>query len=250
MKPRNTALAMTLGILSWLTAGTASADFINGNFQTGDFTGWTRSAIDAGNSPISPAPFINIGTSGANYFAQFTTGQFADGLFVATLEQSVLIEAAKPFLSFDFSLPTLSSDPTGAGTSPFLDSLTVSLDNGTSTFTLLLVDKNGALADPFGTAPGTVALGTPLDPVFDFGFRVDTTSLAGQTVRFFIDITNENDGSVTTWDPDNHLFSTAPPAGQPTVPEPSSLVLLSLGGISLLVASARSRKWSSRPLVA
>ena len=39
MKPRNAALALALGILSWLAAGTASADFINGNFQTGDFTG-------------------------------------------------------------------------------------------------------------------------------------------------------------------------------------------------------------------
>ena len=60
-----------------------------------------------------------------------------------------MIEATKPFLSFDFSLAALVSDPTGSGTSSFLDALTVSLDNVTSTFSLLLVDQNGALPDPW-----------------------------------------------------------------------------------------------------
>ena len=51
MKARNAVLALVVGVVSSVGSGTASAGFVNGNFATGDLTGWTASAIDQnGNS--------------------------------------------------------------------------------------------------------------------------------------------------------------------------------------------------------
>ena len=57
-------------------------------------------------------------------------------------------------------MPTLTPDPTGTGTSSFRDSFVASLFDGTKTYVLLLTDSSGSLTDPFGTAPGSVTIGT------------------------------------------------------------------------------------------
>jgi hypothetical protein len=130
-------------------------------------------------------------TGGTN-FAAFDTGNYFTGPFDSTLSRSFPVTAAEPILSFDFNrLPTLTPDPTETGTSPFRDSFVASLSDGTNTFALLLVDSSDALTDPFGTAPGSVTIGpSSIIPVLDSTLRVDLSSLAGQTLTLFLDVTN------------------------------------------------------------
>jgi hypothetical protein len=117
---------------------TFATTIVNGDFSTGDLTGWTASAIDAALSLLSPSPFIFVTNVGGNHVVEFKTGQFADGLFSATLEQTFPIIPTEPILSFDFSLPTVLADPTGTGISPFFDSFFVSLASGINSLDLLL----------------------------------------------------------------------------------------------------------------
>ena len=98
-------------------AGNALATIIDGDFATGDLTGWTNSAHDAFDQSLDSFPFTNVATVGAHNVAQLKTGEFADGLFIATLEQSFGVSAEKPILNFDFILPTTLADSTGTGTS-------------------------------------------------------------------------------------------------------------------------------------
>jgi hypothetical protein len=123
-------LILLIGVLCTFGAGNVLASsVVNGDFATGDLTGWMVPAFDEFDTPLSPSPFIFVTDVGGNNVAEFKTGQFADGLFIATLEQSFPIIAAEPILGFDFSLPTTQIDPTRTGSSPFFDAITVSLDN-------------------------------------------------------------------------------------------------------------------------
>jgi hypothetical protein len=214
-------------------AGTASATIIvNGDFETGDLTGWTASATGAVIPPPPLTPLISVISIGGSSAAEFETGDFASGPFISTLEQTFTLPPDTSQLVFDFSLST-APDPTGTGTSPFLDSFVVSLTDSVDFFDLLLVDAFGAIPDPFGSAPGTVALGSPMNPALDFGLTVDISALAGSTVTLFFDIINEDDGSITTALLDN----VAVPA---QIPEPHTLWLL-VGGIFSLLVMGKKR---------
>lgn len=212
------------GLFIAIFASSASAAIVNGDFETGDFTGWTVSAIDDLGGPIDPTPFLSVANVGGNYVADFRTGAFSDGLFIATLEQTFTVDAAAPIVRFDFTLPTVSTDSTGTGTSPFFDAILVSMDDGIDFYELLLVDQFGALADPFGTAPGTVILGAPSDPSFDYGFTANVSTLANQNVTLYVDVINEDDGSMATMTADNFNTGTA----HAPVPEPASVAVWSL----------------------
>ena len=54
MKTPLHTVTFILGILTLLAHRSATASIVNGNFATGDFTGWTVSAIDGLGNPISP----------------------------------------------------------------------------------------------------------------------------------------------------------------------------------------------------
>ena len=169
----------------------------------------------------------------------FDTGNYATGPFDSTLSQSFTTTAAQPILSFDFNrLPTLSNDPTGTGTSSFLDSFVASLSNGTNTYTLLLVDSTGSLADPFGTAPGSVTIGASLNSHLDSTLHADLSSLAGQTLTLNLDVTSQDDGFRSVFYTTN--FQTLPPTISNLTPEPNSLVLIVIG---LLTGLLYAWKW-------
>jgi hypothetical protein len=53
------------------------------------------------------------------------------------------------------------------GTNLFPDAFAVSLQSGGRSFDLLLVERNGARPDPFGTASGAVTLGAASQPGFE-----------------------------------------------------------------------------------
>jgi hypothetical protein len=239
MKAINAVLAVLLGVFSSAGLGTASAGFINGNFATGDLTGWTASAIDQSGNPVTP--LISVASSGSAHFAVFDTGNYATGPFDSTLSQSFLVTAAQPILSFDFNrMPTLTPDPTGTGTSSFRDSFVASLFDGTKTYVLLLTDSSGSLTDPFGTAPGSVTIGTSSGSPLDSTLRADLSSLAGQTLTLDLDVTNQNDGSQTVFYATNFLIS--PPMITNFIPEPNSLMLAVIGGVASLLYVRKRRR--------
>jgi hypothetical protein len=228
--------------------GSASAGIINGDFSSGDFTGWTVSAYDDALNPIAdPSPFISISGVGGSNAARFKTGQFTDGLFMATLEQTYTIPAARPFLTFEFTLPVIEVDPTGSGTSPFLDSWAVSLQSGTDFFDLLLVDQTGPYADPFGTAPGTVTLGAANSAGFDYLLRADLTSLAGSEVTLFFDMFQEDDEAIYEMFSGNSQQAEALKQ-KPVIPEPSSLAIAS-GFVLIAAAWNLKRRRQTRALI-
>jgi hypothetical protein len=229
-----------LGFVFWVfVCSSACGGIINGDFETGDFTGWTVSAYDEDGNPLDPSPFISIGTVGGSNAAIFKTGLFADGLFMATLEQTYTIPAARPFLTFEFTLPLIEVDPTGSGNGPFKDSSALSVLRGSDFFDLLLVDQTGAYADPFGTAPGTVTLGAAKSPGFDYLFRADLTSLKGNEVTLFFGIFQEDDGFVFDLSA-CHFTHYEEQKKTPVIPEPSSLALAT--AVVLIAALWRRRK--------
>ena len=116
------------------------------------------------------------------------------------------------------------------------------MDNGVNFFDLLLVDQTGALADPFGNASGLVTLGAASDAAFDYSFSLDMSSLVGETVNLFFDVTNEDDGSQFALNVDN--VYDGPTAPIKPVPEPSTMVLLGSGIFGLLGARAIQRRRS------
>jgi hypothetical protein len=216
---------------------------INGDFGTGDFTGWTLSAIDDFGDPLDPNDFITVEAAGSGNAAVFDTRQFADGLFIATLEQTFAVTADEPILRFDFSLPSLINDPTGTGTGIFPDALFASVEAGGDFFELLAVDDFGPLADPFGTAPGTVALGVASDPFFELSLAADLTSLAGGDVTLFIDLVQEDDGFQSVFDPTNFALTSETKG---VIPEPVSLIVWSLLGIIGAIGHRRQQRCRRR----
>jgi hypothetical protein len=234
-----TVSALVVGVACSVGAGRAVAGtLVNGDFATGDLTGWTASAIDRNGNPTPP--LISVGSSGGTHFAAFDTGNYATGPFDSTLSQSFTVTAAEPILSFDFNrLPTVSTDSTGTGTGSFLDSFVASLSDGTNTYALLLVDRSSSLTDPFGTAPGSITIGASSDSPLDSTLRADLSSLAGQTLTLDLDVTSQDDGFRSVFDPSNVM--TSPASASNFVPEPSSLVLAALGMISSLFFFWRRR---------
>jgi hypothetical protein len=189
------------------------------------------SALDASLNPVNPDPFLSVVNLGGNHVAEFRTGLYTDGLFAATLSQSYFLDPAKPWLYFDLKLSTAVADPTGSGTSLFGDSLVVSVADATNTYELLLVDRAGAWADPFGTAPGTVALGVPPDSLFDFRLSVDLSTLAGNNVDLFFDLTNEDDGFQWTSPSFDNSYRDIKPLS-PIIPEPASFIVWVVLGLT------------------
>jgi hypothetical protein len=233
MKIHNAVLALLIGVTSAVCTRTASAGLVNGNFATGDLTGWTASAIDQNGNAVTP--LISVASSGGTNFAVFDTGNYATGPFVSTLSQSFLVTAAEPILRFELNhLPTLTPDATGTGTSSFGDSVVASVSDGTNTYALLMVDGSGSLTDPFGTAPGTVVIGPSLNSPLNSLFQADLSSLAGQTLTLFLDATNQDDGFQSVY-----YFTSFQTArtikSNFTIPEPSSLVLASIALLSSLL---------------
>jgi hypothetical protein len=238
MKARTVVWALVVAGTTFVASGPASAGLVNGNFATGDLSGWTASAIDQNGHAVTP--LIAVGSSGGTHFAVFDTGTYAAGPFDSTLSQSFLVTATQPILSFDFNrLPALTSDATGTGKASFRDSFVASLFDGTQSFPFLLIDSSGAHADPFGRAPGKVTIGPSLNSPLDSTLGLDLSSLAGHALMLNLDVTSQDDGFRSVYDPTNFETSAAPKPN--SIPEPSSVVLLLIGAIATLYYSRKRR---------
>ncbi len=224
-------------VMITMTTQQYAGAILSGDFESGDLTGWTASAIDGLASPTTP--LISVSSASGNNFAVFETGEFDDDVFVSTLEQSFTVSAAEPLFIFDLTLPGTSADPTGTGAGLFSDSFSVGLDDGTDFFDLFSIDTFGAVPDPFGTAPGAVTVGPPLDPSFDLSVTADLSLLAGQTATLFFEVLSENDGSQFTLNVDN-VRTAAPPIND-RIPEPATAALGITGLAAIGIVSRRRR---------
>ncbi len=231
MRARHIIIGVWIAVAA--VPGSVNAELINGDFASGDLAGWTDLAIGSSLDPIAPDPFIDVTAFGNGNAVTFETGSFADDLFLASLEQEIVVSALKPTLHFDFSLPTVSSDATGIGDSLATDALFVLLDAETDLFDLLLVDALGPVANPFGSATEEVKLGAPSDDAFDFSLQADLSAFVGQSVVLAFELIQEDDGQ---------QISELAVSNVALVPEPPTSALLAvliLIGASSLVGRLR-----------
>ena len=229
---KHTFFSVILSMMAAVVNCQPALGIANGDFGASDLSGWTTDAFDAANQPLDPSLFINVVPFGSSNAAEFKIGKFEDGLTFATLEQPIAIENSLPVLSFDFSLPTVIPDPTGTGSSEFVDTVIVGVDDGTTFFDLLLLDQVGSLLDPFDTVPGNTTLEPATDPSFDHQFRGDLSAFAGSTVTLFIDLLAEDDS-----------FQLAPYLTnfQLIVPEPATFTFCGVGLLLLVAHRVRRR---------
>lgn len=85
---------LLVSVVVWVGVTEVGATFINGDFETGDFTGWTVSAIDQLGDPMPKdeiGAYLDVVDVEANHLVQFSTGAFVESLFIATLQQSIII---------------------------------------------------------------------------------------------------------------------------------------------------------------
>ena len=203
----------SIALIFGLFAVQANAGIIehitNGDFETGDFSGWNRSYIGVGSWRINDGSFDPHGPGdplapiGGNYDA--VSWQRSVGLY--NLYQDILLPT-----SFDTSF--LSWDDRIRSAAPLSDT--------NQEWRVLVEDLSGALiGEVFSTEPGSDAI--QLGPN-SRGF--DVTSLlsgyAGQSVR--ISFEQESRTDFFNANLDNVSFTTTT-----DVPEPSSIALLGLG---------------------
>ncbi len=227
----------------WAVYGlNADQALTNGQFELG-LSGWELGAVDFDGQPVQ-TPHITAPTSGAgNGFAQFKTGEYQDGIAVSTIQQGLVVDAAEPVFSFDFTLATVVEDLTGVEndtTNPFTDRVEVLIDDGVERFLLLVIDRFGVFADPLNALPDGAALNVPVNPdEFDFNFAADLSAFAGMDLTLIIDVINEDDGFRLDPNLDNFQLTASAPTSP--VPEPGTAVFLSLGGVGLVWRGRRLR---------
>lgn len=197
-----------------------AAGIVNGDFETGDLTGWITASTG------EPIPRVNVLSVGGNQLVRLETGDFASGPMVSSLSQSFEVTAENPILTFDVSEPTLAIDISGTSDGSGLDSLAVFVGSEL----ILRADQNKAVAD-------LNLIGKPSDRSFAFGVRADLTAFAGMRPELRFDILNLDDGSQFSIDIDNIMLGPLPAAK----PEPASIHLAAIALVSLL-AGRRTRK--------
>jgi hypothetical protein len=206
-------------------ASPAHADFINGNFQTGDLTGWTVFTTPHGTNgtldfePLPNVVSFNTTGSGASLAAQFNvgqangngTGQQGGGIF-----QDVNLTAGTHTLTGVFA----STNDQGAG---------LNVDAGTFS---VLVDGVTEQSDSLG---GFSSVPQTLRGSFDVTF---TTTAGVHAIDFQITRGYETENGATPLEYLDNLSVT----GTASVPEPASLMLFACGAVGLISYNWRRRK--------
>jgi hypothetical protein len=259
------AAVLGLAAVGLLTcgAGRTRADIINGGFETGDFTGWTRAAFNDQHLPASPtnhnaqsyilnqslgtpatdtnavimtqtAPFPGqtngggpaIGPTQGKFFAFLSTETSAGDMTLvgSSISQTFTVPAGAKSLSFDVRFLT-----TELATFPDDDFGGVALLRGSTILGQFNLDN-----DPTSPADAHTAA------IPAGGFRASTpwltdslsvAGLDGQSLTLLAYATNTDDNEIESrLLLDNVHITVAPP---PAVPEPSTLALFALGTAAL-----------------
>ncbi len=228
-----------------------AAPLVNPGFETGDFTGWTTTGFNDLGLPVVAAN-LGVFPIGGEHFAEIFSGFNGFDATISRLEGSFVGSSSDPIMSIELGLLDSSPDPTGSGTSSFLDSLGISLVDAltSETFLVAMADRNGVHINPLAQMPGFTAL-APGDPTFNFlsldhhhTLVADLSAFAGQDLILSFDMFNADDGLSDTWlirgvecDPISGFkpeVTIASPGGE--IPEPSesalffSVLLIVIGG--------------------
>ena len=213
-------------------AAPLQAQIVNGDFGTGDLSGWTVIAEDQSFAPVdAPARVVPVGDG---FAAQLSLGAFHDGTLLQLVEQSFSVEPSKPLLQFDILALETSLDESGTGDAVLSDELFVTVGpNPLDQIEPVLVDRFGVIADPIGTASGLVDIGPSHSSSGLHGVTVDLSRFAGKEVVLSVDSIQQDDG----YKFDSLIignFSMRP------VPEPASSTLLCIA-LCWLMTRRRNR---------
>ena len=209
---KTTALMLLSPLLLFAMAVAAPAQLINGNFETGDFTGWTEFNTSAGGTSVfQVAQFDTAGTGTPSYAAEFEVGEVSGGIGGGGLGQGAGIYQN---VSLTAGLLNLSLDI--AATSPGNNA-----DAGT--FQLLL-DGNVVASQPMGP----ISFNQTIRSTLDYSGNVT----AG-THQIAIDI-RRGYGTESPDTPFEYLDNVT--LGGTAAPEPSAALLFAIGGVFSITA--------------
>ena len=224
---------------------------VNGDFETGNYTGWTTSTLAGSNGTLSiDAPGTTTPSSGNATAANALGGSFysvtdQSGPGTYALLQSFLVPVGTTNLTFSFQM--FANDWSGLTTvNP------AGLDHNAVPNQHARVDLLIAGASAFSTAPGDIVanfflgadpFATNPNPYTSYNFNIFGLVTPGQTYQVrFAEVDNQfffNQGV------DNvSVFAT-----DSAVPEPATwaMMLLGFGAIGLSLRSAKRRRFRTSP---
>ncbi len=209
---------------------------MNGDFETGDLTGYTAEKYGA--SGVAFDAFVNILNDNGNSYVEITTASWVLGLDTASITQSKTIDTQSALLTFDADFVSEEVDFVGGG-SLFRDSVSFYFFDENFDFyrPYGFVSGGGAGIDPFGGtgADAFTTLTTATNSDFDTGVSVDLSGFMGQTLLFGLGAVSNNDASIVTARFDNLTFSALPSDSPAPVPLPATLPMI-LAALGLLAA--------------
>jgi hypothetical protein len=199
-------------VLTMLVSSAARAELLaNGGFETGDFTGWTLNFVPPSTAAqVWPRSFFTTRAHDGDYFVEFSTNE---GPVTGVLSQQFATVAGSDY-HFDFWYGTVSYIPGKASAMLF-----EALGN----------DGSSVLA----SRSLTIAPNEPTDVIYEHVIGEFTADGSVATVRF----TDQTADSFVC----DALLDTV---SVTPVPEPSTLLLLGMGAVSLIFTWCR-RNWVS-----
>lgn len=202
-------------LLVFAIAGTARAQLINGNFETGDFTGWTEFNTPNGGTGIyQVTQFDTAGTGTPSYAAEFEVGEVSGTIGGGGLGQGAGIYQYVPL---------------GAGTLTISLDIAATSDNNNAdagTFQLLL-DGNVVASD----AMGPIGVNQTFHSMLDY-----SGSIAAGTHQIAVDIRRGYGIGGTPEYLDNITL------GGTAVPEPNAAILFALAGVCVIPIRAMAKR--------
>jgi hypothetical protein len=220
-------LKCSLSALLLVAAGVAQAQLVNGNFATGDLTGWTLFNTPQGGSAITPQVvlFDTAGTGAPVNSAEFEVGQTSFPFGVNGNEEGAGIYQNVSLVSGQLNI---SLDIAASDTNPSVGA-TGNVDAGT--FELIL-DGNVVASDDFGYISVSQTLRSTLS--YSGAVTAGTHEITIETLR----------KAETVGDDTPYQYLANVSLGVTPVPEPGMLGLLALSGILLgSIFPLRLRGW-------
>jgi hypothetical protein len=235
-----TRLAGALCLVSASMAQAASVQLVtNGSFETGDYTGWTATALDGSNGALTVTTglttplsgFASVGASNGSFYS--VTDQTGPGTY--SLQQSFTVPATALSIIVQFDM--FVNDQSSLG--PLVDAIGLDhtggpnqhtrvdiVADGADAFSILAADIIAALVpatvDPFGSNP---------NPYTTYVFDLTGILTPGSTYSLrFAEVDNQGQLNQGV---DNVSITARTADG--VVPEPASLALvgLALAGLAL-----------------